>query len=155
MIIKNISWKWVRRKVIMKVFNTSDIREIDAYTIANEPVSSIDLMERAARGCVMWISQNIPAGKAIDIFTGPGNNGGDGWAIARILAENNYTSIRLFHLGISEIISPDSEVNRTRLMEQNRVPVAYIKTTEDFPFPGKNTVVIDALFGSGLSRKLE
>jgi NAD(P)H-hydrate epimerase len=139
----------------MKVFNTKEIREIDAYTIANEPVSSIDLMERAATGCALWISKNIPAGNAIDIFTGPGNNGGDGWAIARILADNGYASIRLFHLDISELISPDSEINRKRLLDQNKVPVATIKTSGDFPLLQKKSIVVDALFGSGLSRKLE
>ncbi len=77
----------------MKVFEARQIREIDEYTILHEPVASVDLMERAATGCVNWLSSHIKPDEQIKIFAGPGNNGGDGWAIARILADRGYPHI--------------------------------------------------------------
>ncbi len=139
----------------MKVFETHQIREIDEYTIRNEPVASIDLMERAAAGCTNWILSRILPGEYIKVFAGPGNNGGDGWAIARLLAERGYLHTSLYLLQISRIISADSVINRRRLEEQNRVPIYEISSESDFPEIGKHEIIIDALFGSGISRTLE
>jgi len=139
----------------MKLFETNQVREIDEYTIRNEPIASADLMERAAMGCVNWIEKNIARGTSVALFVGPGNNGGDGWAIARLLAERDYSSIQVFHLQISHIISPDSEINRNRLIIQAKVPVYEIRSIADFPQTDQNIVIIDALFGSGLSRPLD
>jgi NAD(P)H-hydrate epimerase len=139
----------------MKVFEARQIREIDEYTILHEPVASIDLMERAAIGCADWLSSRIKPDMRIKIFAGPGNNGGDGWAIARIMAGRGYSYISIYLLQISRIISGDSAVNRHRLEEQNTVPVFEISSESDFPILDKQDIIIDALFGSGLSRPLE
>jgi ADP-dependent NAD(P)H-hydrate dehydratase / NAD(P)H-hydrate epimerase len=139
----------------MKVFEANQIREIDEYTIRNEPVASVDLMERAATGCANWISSHVQPGENIRIFSGPGNNGGDGWAIARLMAALGYSRISLYLLQISKIISADSVINRQRLEEQKKVPVIEISREADFPVIGTQDVIIDALFGSGLSRSLE
>jgi hydroxyethylthiazole kinase-like uncharacterized protein yjeF len=139
----------------MKIFETKEIREIDAYTIHYEPISSTDLMERAAAGCSTWITENLPVSSPLIIFTGPGNNGGDGWAIARQLADKGYKTTSLFHLKTNSPISADTEVNRQRLMDQCKVPVTMISSRDDFPEIRSNEIVIDALFGSGLSRPLE
>ena len=70
----------------MKILNASQIRELDAFTIANEPIESIDLMERASQTFVNWFSNKFAAeDNEIIIFVGPGNNGGDGLAVARLL----------------------------------------------------------------------
>ena len=72
----------------MKILSAEEIRLWDQYTIQHEPISSIDLMERAAGKCVEWLEENnTPTHYAI--FCGKGNNGGDGLAIARILAKKN------------------------------------------------------------------
>ncbi len=140
----------------MKIFDTRDIREIDEFTIHNEPISSIDLMERAAKGCAVWIAEYMPKlSKPIRIFTGPGNNGGDGWAIARLLNEKGYNNIQLYHLQISKIISKDSKYNRQLLLDQGKVPVSDIQQESDFPDIGSSDLIVDALFGSGLSRSPE
>jgi NAD(P)H-hydrate epimerase len=104
----------------MKIFKTSEIREIDAYTIRNEPVISADLMERAALGCVKWIESNIARDTPLAVFTGPGNNGGDGWAVARLLSDRGYDCIQVFQLQISRSISPDTALNRNRLIRVRR-----------------------------------
>lgn len=139
----------------MKVFKARQIREIDEYTILHEPVTSVDLMERAAAGCAKWLSSHSKPDEHIKIFAGPGNNGGDGWAIARILADRGYPYITIYLLQISRIISGDSAVNRRRLEEQNKVPIFEISSESDFPQMENHDIVIDALFGSGLSRPLE
>lgn len=139
----------------MKVFETSQIREIDACTILHEPVASVDLMERAAKACADWIGKNIVRHVPVRIFIGPGNNGGDGWAIARMLAAEGYSDIAVFQLQISHIISPDSAFHRDRLIVQGVVPVHEISTDADFPALPEGSLVVDALFGSGLSRPLE
>ncbi len=138
----------------MNVFTTGQIRDIDNYTIKHEPVASIDLMERAAAACVNWLINTFIRDTQFIIFAGPGNNGGDGWAIARLLAEKGYVHIRFFLLNISASLSADSEVNRKRLIQQNIVPITLINSTDDFPEISEKDVVIDALFGSGLSRPL-
>ncbi len=112
-------------------------------------------MERAALGCVSWIEANIGRETPISVFVGPGNNGGDGWAVARLLTDRIYLNISVFQLQISKIISPDSEINRIRLIDQGKVPVHEIKSSADFPENIFSSVIIDALFGSGLSRPLE
>ncbi len=138
----------------MKIFETREIREIDQYTIHHEPVASVDLMERAALGCTSWIAENLPAEKHFVVFTGPGNNGGDGWAIARQLASRAGYAIRLYHLNSGSDIAPDAEINRQRLTGEALVPIAEINNEADFPILSTGEVVIDALFGSGLSRPL-
>jgi NAD(P)H-hydrate epimerase len=139
----------------MKVFDTRQIREIDEFTIRHEPVSSTELMERAAVGCVTWISGHVPPRASIRIFAGPGNNGGDGWAIARLLADQHYQHIEVYLLQISGILSADSQYNRGKLIDQGLVPVKEISTEADFPVLGQEDIIIDALYGSGLSRPLE
>ena len=139
----------------MKIFETGQIKAIDAYTIINEPIASIDLMERAARACASWIIKNLTSETPILVFTGPGNNGGDGWAIARVLADQGFGKIRLYHLQFSHIIAADAEINRKRLIIQGKVPIFDIRSASDFPAFDKQGVIIDALFGSGLSRPLE
>jgi NAD(P)H-hydrate epimerase len=139
----------------MKVFSTSQIREIDGFTIRNEPVVSTELMERAAVGCLKWIEKNIPRETPVSVFVGPGNNGGDGWALARLLSEQNYAQIQVFQLQINTIISPDAQINRDRLISQAKVVVHKIVSSADFPLLDRGTVIVDALFGSGMSRRLE
>jgi NAD(P)H-hydrate epimerase len=138
----------------MNVFTTSQIRDIDNYTIKHEPVASIDLMERAAAACVNWLNNTFNRNTQFLIFAGPGNNGGDGWAIARLLAEKGYIHVRFFLLNISTTLSADSGINRDRLIQQNIVPIAIVNSTDDFPEINEKDVVIDALFGSGLGRPL-
>ena len=79
----------------MKIFSTNQIAGIDKLTIENEPVSDIDLMERASEQIANWIVRDVPQNKNILIFAGPGNNGGDALALARMLASKDY-SVKVF-----------------------------------------------------------
>jgi hydroxyethylthiazole kinase-like uncharacterized protein yjeF len=139
----------------MKIFTSDKIRAADAYTIEHEPIASIMLMERAAGQLADWITKKIPKETSLKIFTGPGNNGGDGWALARLLMKREYLSLEVHCLKISGNLSSDAEINRKRLIKESRVQIKNIQSKKDFPEIGKNDYLIDALFGSGLSRPLD
>ncbi len=135
----------------MKVFSVSQIRAADAYTIANEPIASIDLMERAARSCYSWFHQRISRENNIAIVSGMGNNGGDGLALARMLKAAGFT-IRLFIVAHSKKGSPDFQVNENRLKGWNILPVT-IETAKQLE-EVEADVWVDAILGSGLNSPL-
>lgn len=138
----------------MKILKSSQIREVDSYTIQNEPIKSIDLMERAAMTITNWIVKNISFENTIKIFVGPGNNGGDGLAIARQLSEKKYR-VDVFLLKISNKLSADCQVNLERLKDCKESKIREISQVSEFPNLEKNDLIVDGLFGSGLTRELE
>ena len=138
----------------MKIFNAQQIREWDQYTIQNEPVSSIDLMERAAGQCVNWLEENNLLRHSLKIFCGKGNNGGDGLAMARMLSEKA-CDVAVFILEFGHLGTEDFQVNLERLHQHAGIEIKFIQTEQQFPLFNKNEVIIDALFGSGLNRPLE
>jgi len=138
----------------MKIFNCEQIKEIDRYTIENEPVSSGDLMERAAGKLFEWISSRYPRSQDFTIFTGPGNNGGDGLVLARLLSYGGFRT-EVFDVKISDKYSDDFKVNRKRLETLGGVPFIEIADAGQIPQLSQDEIVIDAIFGSGLSRPVE
>ena len=90
----------------MKIFTNSQIKELDKFTIEHEPISSIDLMERAARIITRAITEEWNNDTPVTVFAGPGNNGGDALAVARMLAEKGY-KVSAFLFNISNDLSPD------------------------------------------------
>ena len=136
----------------MKLFTIKQIKELDTYTIQHEPVTSTDLMERAANALYGWFAQNLSTLQPIVVFCGPGNNGGDGLALARLLYTSGY-SIEVCYLTASSY-SPDFRLNFERLKTLGLLPVE-ISSILDFPYLDNHHVVVDAIFGSGLSKPLE
>ena len=134
----------------MKILTQNQIRSVDAYTIDHEPISSIDLMERAATACVYWINSRFETQRKIAIFAGPGNNGGDGLAIARLLQRIGF-DVSVYMLTGSDQLSADAFINYQRLTGCK----LEILTEKKIPKLLPSTVVIDALFGIGLSRPLD
>ncbi|MCE7039764.1 NAD(P)H-hydrate dehydratase [Dyadobacter sp. CY312] len=133
----------------MKIFNTEQIRQADAFTIANEPISSINLMERASTAFVRWFCDQFVHTRPIAIFCGKGNNGGDGLAIARLLCERSY-QVKVFIIEHSANASVDFQSNLTKL--KNHTTPTHVYKIKDLPHLPANTIVIDAILGSGLSR---
>lgn len=133
----------------MRILNTTQIRELDAYTISHEPIDSIDLMERASRAFCDWFFERIDISKTVHVVCGTGNNGGDGLAIARMLNQWGYTvTTSIVRGGAPE--SPDFKTNETRLprkVEKQEIT----NENGDISFPSSD-ILVDALFGSGLSR---
>ena len=139
----------------MKILSVDKIREADAYTIENEPIDSIDLMERAASKVYEWFMKRCKTKEVnVRIFCGVGNNGGDGLALARMLY---FTGIipEVFIVRVSDKMSRDCEINFTRLKEETETPMYDIFSEDDFPIIKDNEIVIDAIFGSGLNRNVE
>ena len=80
----------------MKLFTTGQIRRWDEATILEERIQSVDLMERAAKACAESILGLNPGKVPVHIFCGPGNNGGDGLAITRLLQGYDFSGSWLF-----------------------------------------------------------
>jgi ADP-dependent NAD(P)H-hydrate dehydratase / NAD(P)H-hydrate epimerase len=137
----------------MKIFSSAQIKKWDSFTISNEPVASIDLMERAATACYQWLIRNNYAEKHFRIFCGKGNNGGDGLAIARSLIQNN-CRVTVYILEFGKIGSDDFQTNLERLHSLS-TDIHFIQSAEFFPVIPDTDVVIDALFGTGLNKPLE
>jgi len=137
--------------VYMKVFSAKQIREWDEYTIRHKPVAPIDLMERAAQACSQWIDNHLPAAAPLKIFCGPGNNGGDGLAIAR-LQKAAGRKAAVFIL-LSEQYSDDFSINFERLKAAG-IQYDFIDSIDNLPVIEKNSFVVDALYGYGLNRPL-
>lgn len=136
----------------MKIFTAEQIRKCDEFTISDEPVSSIQLMERAAQNCVEWIYENCKNHRNFTIFCGSGNNGGDGFAIAKMLYLKGF-DVDVF-VDPKAKYSNDANVNFKELKEVSGVLIKNFKDVESYRFDSR-TVIIDALFGTGLSRELE
>ncbi len=135
----------------MKILSAVQIRTADSYTIEHEPVVSIELMERASMSCADWISANVPVRNRIVVVCGTGNNGGDGLAIARILSARWYrVLIVLLETGTR---SNDFTSNLTRASEAD-VEVMDFDTYSDVQFFTEEDVIIDAIFGTGISRPI-
>ncbi|HAN66369.1 MAG TPA: bifunctional ADP-dependent NAD(P)H-hydrate dehydratase/NAD(P)H-hydrate epimerase, partial [Chitinophagaceae bacterium] len=133
----------------MKLFSAVQIWEWDAYTIREQGISSIDLMERAALACTQCISGLLAQPAEICVFAGMGNNGGDGLAIARMLRQRGY-KVQVYILANKDNGSEDFEINLKRLSETD-IPVTHIRNTDGFPPLSPSSHIIDALFGTGLS----
>ncbi len=134
----------------MKILSADQTRETDEYTIRNEPVASIDLMERASIAFVEWFVGLYSAGNIIAIVCGRGNNGGDGLAVGRLLIERGY-EVRAYVVGSSGG-SEDFQINFKRL--QKDITIQIIEDNSQIPDFGCD-ILIDAIFGSGLARAPE
>ena len=137
----------------MKIFSTSQVRSLDAYTIEHEPVASIDLMERAAQAIFEAYANSFNLQRPVLIVAGPGNNGGDALALARILVWlKSDVRVLLLHNGH---LSADCETNLQRLRNLKAEIITEITDSFAFSNVNKETVIVDGIFGSGLSRPAE
>lgn len=138
----------------MKIVKSEQVKEIDAYTIKKEPIASIDLMERAAQTITDWLKEQFSTRQKFHIAVGPGNNGGDGLAIARQLSEYGF-NVEVLMIRISDKISPDAQINYERLISNGKVKITDIEDKSQLPVISDEVIIVDAMFGSGLTRKLK
>ena len=134
---------------MIPVLKAEQIREADHFTIKNEPISSIDLMERASTAFANRLKSLFGPGFHLYVFVGTGNNGGDGLAIARILEAADY-QVSIYAVGQIEKASADFLINYQRLEGR----VLWINDSLHLPITQPNDIIIDAIFGSGLTRPL-
>lgn len=134
----------------MKILTSQQIREADQFTIDNEPILPIDLMERASLAFVNSFIKRYKQNIIVNVFCGVGNNGGDGLAIGRILHEQGY-HVKALQLGDDAKASPSFIENKRRFPSE----ILKIEGISDFPDVGRGQVIIDGLFGSGLNKPIK
>jgi len=138
----------------MKVVTPEEMAFMDRYAIAAGK-NSIDLMEKAGNKCTEIIETDLEKNAQLVVLCGPGNNGGDGQVISRLLFEHGY-GIHVFFTEPEEKLSKDSLINLSRLRELN-VPIHFILDELDFKdfelILGRATHIIDAIFGTGLAER--
>lgn len=134
----------------MKILTADQIKDCDSATI-QKGISSSELMEKAARSCVDWLDINFKNVDRFFIFCGNGNNGGDGFAIARMLYEKGFDVMVFIDID-NQNFSPDAEVNLKRVKSISGIEIkdlSEFSSKKDY-----STLIIDAIFGYGLNRKL-
>ncbi len=132
---------------LKKIIPACSIPEVDRYTLENEPVTSLELMERAAGKWVEKAVEIFPGEVKIAVLAGNGNNGGDGYVIARLLREQGYEVV-VYQL-LEGRKSPDCEWNSRRWEGE----CVELKSAVAFQ-PDPQAWIVDALFGTGLNRQV-
>ena len=137
------------------VFTRAALRRIDSEAVEEHGMTGLELMENAARGatrlaCSMLAELEQPA--VILVACGRGNNGGDGWAISRLLVDEGHRP-HVVHLG-SPAPGSDASINMERAREAG-VPFREYQPGEELQLPEDPHLVIDAMFGTGLDRLME
>ncbi len=137
----------------MKILSSTQLKELDKYTMEQEPIASIDLMERAAHALTNAITCRWDASHPITIFAGPGNNGGDALAVARMLSLKDYR-VEVFLFNTKGKLSEECQTNLHRLKSCGSIYFTEISTEFNPPVLTENHIVIDGLFGTGLNKPL-
>ena len=127
----------------MKIFTGSQIKELDRYTIEHEPIESIELMERAAESMSQFIAQEVGQDSVLVFVIGKGNNGGDGLAMARILANAGF-DCRVYMPFTKDELTPDCLFNFERLPDNIPLIDDILCFSQD-----PDVVIVDAVLGSG------
>ena len=137
----------------MKILSSKQIKSVDKGTIVREGISSLELMKRAATAfCDWFIARFSNKQLSIVIFSGVGNNGGDGLAVARILNKHGY-NVKVCVVEYNENYTDDCAHN-VRRIKAEKIPCKKILEESDIPDLESFDIVIDAIFGTGLSREV-
>lgn len=137
----------------MVLLEASQVRAWDEYTIENEPLSSLELMERAATACFDWLNKNGYTGHAFSVYCGKGNNGGDGLALARLLADAGNT-VTVYIVELGRLGNSNFQSNLQKLQGTTASIHILSDTSTLYEIPS-GEIVVDALLGTGLNRPLE
>lgn len=137
----------------MKIFSAAQFRKWDQYTISHKPILSADLMENAAKACLVWMEKNLGNEDHFIVFCGVGNNGGDGLAIARMLHLRQCT-VEVYIVGNYDKCTNDFSSNYDRLQD-DEISIVRIESTAYLPNITGDAVIIDAILGTGLNKPAE
>ncbi|MBD5341042.1 MAG: NAD(P)H-hydrate dehydratase [Bacteroides sp.] len=139
----------------MKIFTSAAIKELDKATCEAENITSLQLMERAAELVTDELNSRFEPGQRFVVMAGPGNNGGDALAVARMLTERGYRNIEVYLFNITGKLSADCEAEREKLITVEGVEFTEVNKEFTPPYLTNKDVVIDGLFGTGLSEPLK
>ena len=136
----------------MKILSPKQLKEVETKTITIQDIELINLMERAATSVVNWLKARLELDKShFTIICGIGNNGGDGLALARLLADEK-AQVKVY-LQKNNTYSLDNLSNQKRLKDA-KIPIEFYDAETQFEFP-PYTLIIDAIFGYGLTRPID
>lgn len=135
----------------IKILPIEIIRELDAYTIAHEPINSKDLMERAAFACYTWINGTIDSLQSFKIFCGMGNNGGDGLILARLLHDDGHT-VEVFYVKHTQEATPENRINFAKIANIDDLIITEVFENDATIELSDDDIVVDALLGSGINK---
>ncbi|MTK54543.1 NAD(P)H-hydrate dehydratase [Paludibacter sp.] len=138
----------------MKIPASYQIKAIDTYTIEHEPISSVDLMQRAAGTAAEWLWQHAEYDTSFKVLAGNGNNGGDALVIAMLLATAGF-KVECFLFNYSQKLSPDCAFYRDEIAKKTDLRFTEITDPGFLPEVKPDDWVIDGLFGTGLNRPLK
>lgn len=137
-----------------ELLTAAQMRAIEHAAIESGAVTGLELMERAGAGVVEAILEEWPeyktAPQSVAVLCGPGNNGGDGFVVARLLAGKGWT-VRVLLYGDPAKLPPDARTNYEIWIADNQVEELSERSFRALP----SELYVDALFGTGLSRPLE
>ncbi len=141
----------------MRILDADSMRQVDRAAIEDFGIPSLVLMENAAIGLADALGDNFPDAITASIFCGPGNNGGDGLALARHLSVRGY-HVEICLLAAGRSLSGDSQTQLNICQNQGLI-IREIGLEDDFhdaiSVASRMDVIVDALFGIGLSRPLD
>ena len=139
----------------MKIFNSKGLQNIFGQTIATNEGGGLGLMERIASSVSCEIISRWLPRKRFVLFAGPGSNGCIALATARMLIEQGYR-LEVFLFNIPSMpISAECQANRDRLLALEGVDFTEVQTTFEMPYISADDIVIDGLFGTGLTAPLK
>lgn len=127
--------------------SVQQLRQVDAIAVREFGILSLVLMENAGRGAADHIAQRTPAGSAIAILCGTGNNGGDGLVIARHLHYAGYR-VSVWLLGDPQRLTEDAAAN-LRILERTSIPLHRTTSQLELPDSASLDVIVDAMLGTG------
>jgi len=135
----------------MRILSAAQIRALDEATTLEEGITSTNLMERATRAFFTAFRRHYGPKRPIAILCGTGNNGGDGFALARMMLM--HYNVMVFSALVGER-SHDNAINHRRAKKLG-IKIHEVKPLDPFPKFHPDVILIDALFGTGLNRPLE
>ena len=139
----------------MKLITSQSIKDIERATCEEQNITSDELMERAASAVVNELMSKFLPSKRFVIIAGPGNNGGDALAVARLLNEQRCKRVEVFLFNVKGRLSQGCKSQRDKLLAMDNIDFTEVTRQFDPPMLSKDDVVIDGLFGCGLNMSLQ
>jgi NAD(P)H-hydrate epimerase len=135
-------------KLPYALYRAEQVRELDRCAIEDHGIPGADLMERAGRAAYAWLRERWPEARDLTVLAGPGNNGGDGYVVARLALADELTA-RVLQLGDHDELQGDARA----MAEAYRAAGGEAEPFQELP--RRTDLIVDALLGTGLERPLE